>query len=151
MRRVKKQVLRTFLIFMACINISTANEVPSKIVVITTDQYPMTSIEWAEGAGISLSIHNLDDHRNLEKELVKDLPKRPDDIEKVKAIVLSRVKALPAGTIDRLWVGVMKAFDEDITKAPVIIIDNSESIYGVTNLAEAVSIWRQWRKDNGNR
>jgi len=59
------------------------------------NRYQPHNVEWAQQQpGINLLIINLDEHRNLEKELALDLPL--NDPDRAVAIARQRVDAVPS-------------------------------------------------------
>jgi len=128
------------------------NNLPSTLIVITSDQRPVQTIDWS-GLGYSeyqpeLSVLNLDSVQSIEVRLGKGLP---GDEKLARAIMEERVAESGRAQLDAqlraayLPLGTMMAYGLD--RYPVIIFDQQAVIYGVTDLAQAIDQYHQWRED----
>ncbi|CBL45387.1 hypothetical protein HDN1F_35140 [gamma proteobacterium HdN1] len=115
------------------------------------DQYPPQQVEWAKAQpDLQVVIVNLDDHRNLENELSKDLPN--NDPEKAMAIARERVLAVEQARWDTLFSGPIKAKEWQVQRIPAVVFGQGKQVvYGVTDLQKAVGEWRGVHLDAAHR
>lgn len=106
------------------------------------NQYPPQNVDWLKSqAGVTLLLINLDDHRNLEKELAAGLS--PSDPTRTTAIAQERVKVIPPSRLEALFTGPMKAREWQVMRVPAVVFGEGRSVvYGVRDLQEAIERWQ---------
>ncbi len=106
------------------------------------NQIQPTNAEWArDQPGLQLLVINLDEHRNLEKELAEGLPL--NDPDRATALARQRTAAVPQSRWDALFVGQMKARQWGVTRFPAVVFGDGDSVvYGVTDLQDAIERWQ---------
>ena len=150
--------LRTQAVLMVCIlsfateSKADANDLPKTIIAITSDQRSVQPIDWNSlgypGYQAELSVLNLDSVQSIEQRLGKGLP---NDEKRARAVIEERIAEIGRAQLDMqlreayLPLGTMMAYGLD--RYPVIIFDQQAVIYGVTDLAQAIDQYRQWRED----
>lgn len=128
------------------------NDFPKTITAITSDQRPVQPIDWISlgypEPQPKLSVLNLDSVQSIEQRLGEGLP---NDEKLARAIMEERVAELGRTQLDMqlreayLPLATMMAYGLD--RYPVIIFDQQVVIYGVTDLAQAIDQYRQWREN----
>lgn len=105
------------------------------------NQHQPTHIEAAQHLGASVTIYNLDSQVNLEKQLAEGLP--VDDLDKATAIARHRVAQISQQVMVSLFTGILRAREWGIERFPAIVFGRGDSVvYGVTNLEQALMLWR---------
>lgn len=105
------------------------------------NQHQPTHIEAAQHLGASVTIYNLDSQVNLEKQLAEGLP--VDDLDKATAIARHRVAQISQQEMVSLFTGIQMAREWGVERFPAIVFGRGDSVvYGVTNLEQALMIWR---------
>lgn len=105
------------------------------------NQYQPTNTEEARQLGASVTVYNLDSQVNLEKQLADGLP--VNDLDKATAIARQRVAQISQQEMVNLFTGVLKAREWGLKRFPAIVFGQGESVvYGVTDLEQAVLLWR---------
>jgi integrating conjugative element protein (TIGR03757 family) len=125
---------------------------PESVIVVTSSQRPIlnadTVLVSAKGSQLDIQFLNLDSVTDIEKRLGDGLPIDP---EQARATVDQRIARIGRSQLDAdlraayLPLGTMMAYGLD--RYPVIIFDQQAVIYGVTDVAQAVDQYRQWRED----
>jgi len=116
-----------------------------QVVYIGTNDFPIENAKTATKAGITLGTYNLDAQRNLETHLADNLP--VDDMALANTIVQQRFDALPEGAVQSAFEAVSLSARWDIRKAPAFVFGDGEAvIYGVSDVSEALEIWRAWQR-----
>ncbi len=109
------------------------------VTFIGTNQYQPVNVEAAEAFGVRLMTFNLDGHRNLERELSKNLP---TDLMEAERIANERIKAMAPGRLQAAFQGIAMALQWDIRKAPAFVFNEGEAvIYGITDVVVALKRW----------
>jgi integrating conjugative element protein (TIGR03757 family) len=115
---------------------SALADAPLAITYIGTNQLPIVNAHAADNFDVMLSIYNIDDHRNLEKELSANLPK---DFSQAEKIANERLQALDGKLVQNAFKGVALTLLWDLKKVPAIVFgDGDQVIYGVTDLDVAL-------------
>ncbi len=127
---------------------------PESVVVITSHKKPMddhknvTSLLRRHGK--TLKFYNLDDVDALEKQWSAGLPNNEAQAKKVFEERLSAVgKENFEAQFKEAYEGLILALQHKIDRYPVIIFDNQYLVYGVTDLSQALSIYRRYRLNEG--
>jgi integrating conjugative element protein (TIGR03757 family) len=125
---------------------------PESVIVVTSNQRPIANEDAvlfpADGSLPDIQVLNLDSVVDIEKRLGDGLPNDP---EQARTMIDQRVARVGRSSLDAelraayLPLGTMMAYGLD--RYPVIIFDQQAVIYGVTDLAQAVDQYRQWRED----
>jgi len=116
------------------------------IEVITSDAYPVSGIQSVQRQGFLVNVHNLDDGKRLVAEIGKHLPKNQDAAKKV---LEKRFKKMGDAAVKQQFMqayhGVILSTQYGLTRYPAVVFEQGQSvIYGVTNLNQAVNLYRQW-------
>lgn len=132
--------------FIGTFSGAQAAEVPLQITYFGNNLYPPAGIEDLKAhASTSVTVYNLDDHRNLEKELAAGLPKK--DLELAKRMAKQRVASIPKERFEALFVGPSTARRWMIEKYPAVVFGNGEAVvYGTQNIDNAYAIWEASKK-----
>lgn len=125
---------------------------PESVIVVTSSQRPISNVDkvlvYAGSAQPDIQVLNLDSVTDIEKRLGDGLPIDP---EQARATVDQRIARIGRSQLDAdlrtayLPLGTMMAYGLDCY--PVIVFDQQAVIYGVTDVAQAVDQYRQWRED----
>ncbi|VAW67430.1 hypothetical protein MNBD_GAMMA08-2086, partial [hydrothermal vent metagenome] len=119
------------------------NNSDTTIYFITSNNYTIRNAATANENGFHLKQLNLDAHRNLEKELSRDLPL--DDVEKSQQIAEQRVANTPIETLQGIFKSIALTIQWDIRKVPAFVFnDGGLVIYGVTDVEEAIQRFNFW-------
>jgi integrating conjugative element protein (TIGR03757 family) len=95
---------------------------------------------------IDLQVYLLDGIQQFESVLSKELP---TDIKQAKQIALQRFQHLDEkllASIHQAAIGLTKAIQFGIDRYPAIVFDNQAVVFGITDLEQALSLYRQWRE-----
>lgn len=124
---------------------------PESVIVVTSSQRPIANADTvlfpADGSLPDIQVLNLDSVVDIEKRLGDGLPNDP---EQARIMIDQRVARIGRSSLDAelraayLPLGTMMAYGLD--RYPVIIFDQQAVIYGVTDLAQAINQYRQWRE-----
>ena len=129
-----------------------ADALSRSIVAITSNQRPIDSVDW-NGTSPSenkpeITILTLDAVQSIQDQLSEGLP---NDEALARALVQQKIAELGRSKLEDdlraayLPLGTMMAYGLD--RYPAIIFDQQAVIYGVTDLAQAIDQYRQWRED----
>ena len=121
--------------------------VPTQIEIFTTADQPIDAMDTVvqQYPDIVLRVHKLDAIRHTEDKLSEGLPADPD---KAKRLVLMRLQQLGKtthGELKHSASSLAKAVQYRVEKYPAIVIDGEFVIYGLTDLAVALTHYRQWQ------
>jgi integrating conjugative element protein (TIGR03757 family) len=100
--------------------------------------------ESATRASISVHVYPIDGLARLDADLSDGLPSDP---AAAAAQARAQIAELPAARLDAVRhsaVGLAKAAEYGIDRYPAIVFDSEAVIYGVTDLDEALQIYRTW-------
>lgn len=121
-----------------------ANEKPSKLTFLGTNQYPISYPEVASEYQFDIEAFNLDALSNLEKEIIKDLPTDPMEAER---IANERMGNLDEARAMRLFKSIALLIEWDIKKLPAFVFGEGDYvIYGVVDTATAIKRYVNSRK-----
>ncbi|MGE0116228.1 MAG: DUF1525 domain-containing protein [Steroidobacteraceae bacterium] len=106
------------------------------------NNYQPQHVDWLKAQpGVNVVLFNLDDHRNMEKELAAGLS--PGDPARSTAIAQERVKAIPPTRLEALFTGPMKAREWQVQRVPAVVFGEGRSVvYGVTDMRMALERWQ---------
>jgi len=129
-----------------------AGDLSQSIVAITSNQRPIQSVDWKSASSSEnnpeITILNLDAVQSLHDQLSEGLP---NDETLARTMVQQKIADIGRSKLEDelrtayLPLGTMMAYGLD--RYPVIIFDQQAVIYGVTDLAQAINQYRQWRED----
>jgi len=129
-----------------------AGDLSQSIVAITSNQRPIQSVDWRSASSsennLEITILNLDAVQSLHAQLSQGLP---NDETLARTVVQQKIADIGRSKLEDelrtayLPLGAMMAYGLD--RYPVIIFDQQAVIYGVTDLAQAIDQYRQWRED----
>ena len=141
-----------------CLSVSAfatpTTTLPDSVVVITSSQKPVMDAKHITPLlrrhGKTVTFHNLDEVDALEKQWSEGLPKNEVRAKKVFEERLSVVgKATFEAQFKDAYAGLILALQHNIDRYPVIIFDNHYLVYGVTQLSDALDIYRKFRLGEG--
>ncbi len=118
------------------------------IEVITSDLYPVTGIKALQQQGLSVKVYNLDDSKRLVEEIGKHLPNNQNA---AKNVLQQRFKKMGDKQVKaqfiRAYQAVTLSTQYALTGYPAVVFNHGQSvIYGVTDLNQAVYLYRLWQK-----
>ena len=124
-----------------------AARVPTYIEIFTTADQPITAIDAVvqQYPDIVVRVHKLDAIKQTEEKLSEGLPADPDKAER---LVLMRLQQLSKTTLSQLEhsaTSLAKAVQYGVEKYPAIVIDGEFFIYGLIDLAVALTHYRHWQ------
>jgi integrating conjugative element protein (TIGR03757 family) len=128
-------------------------DTPMVIEVFTSAHFP---IRGSETSGVrknalgTVTHYDLDGIDQLQRTLSQALPNDPGQ---AKQLVLQRLQSMDAALNHRLenaGSGLLHAMHYGIDRTPAIVFDRQAVIYGVTELADAIEQYTQWR-EQGSR
>lgn len=129
---------------------------PESVIVVTSNQRPISNINVistnTDEVQPDIQIFNLDAVTHIEQRLSDGLP-----LDKMQARTMfdQRITQIGRSQLDAdlrkayLPLGTMMAYGFD--RYPVIIFNRQTVIYGVTDLAQAMSRYRQWVENEQGR
>jgi len=122
--------------------------VPHSIVVITSDQFPVSG-NVVSGGSPSHQLFNLDAVDRIEQRLGKDLPA---DEDKALALMKRRIAAVGQNQLNQAlreaYQGLILAMQYGLDRYPAVIFDQQVIVYGVTDLRQATKQYRLWLKQS---
>ncbi len=121
--------------------------VPTYIEIFTTADQPISVMDTVvqQYPDIVLRVHKLDAIKQIENKLSDGLPADP---EKAQRLVLTRLQRLGKTThseLEHSATSLAKAAQYGVEKYPAIVIDGEFVIYGLTDLAAALTHYRYWQ------
>ena len=95
-----------------------------------------------------MNVYNLDDGKRLVAEIGKHLPNKQDAAKKV---LEKRFKKMGDAAVKQQFMqayhGVILSTQYGLTRYPAVVFEQGQSvIYGVTNLNQAVNLYRLWQR-----
>ena len=133
------------LTFLFSFNVCAAEQ--TYIEVVTSDAYPVSGIKSVQGQGLLVNVYNLDDGKRLVAEIGKHLPKNQDAAKKALEKHFKKMgDAAVKQQFMQAYHGVILSTQYGLTRYPAVVFEQGQSvIYGVTNLNQAVNLYRQWQ------
>lgn len=122
---------------------------PHQVEVFTAAPLEVTAAGLSPSEG-ELQVYRLDSIQHIERRLSADLTGDP---ELAKRTALTRLQQLDQPTtlqMQQAAVGLAKAVEYGIDRYPAIVFDETAVVYGVTDLAEAMSSYRRWQEAGGS-
>ena len=126
---------------------------PHLVEIFTTTESPVTGgsaiNKQAVHGGAEFHVYEMDGIQRVEAQLSKDLTADP---EQSRQAVLRRFQQLheeDRARMQRAAMGLAKAMQYGIDRYPAIVFDGEVSIYGVTDIGEALDRYQQWREGRG--
>ena len=121
------------------------SRVPQRIVVITSDQYPMSNGIGNDRGDFTIEVLNLDAVADFEQLLGSRLPANENQ---ALALVKQRIANIGQSQLNtelhHAYQALSAAMSYRIDRYPAIIIGRQVILYGVTDLALAIKKYRQW-------
>ncbi len=130
---------QTLLVLLTGMDVTLAADT-SRIEIFTTARYPIS------GATPAVQIYILDEPARIEAELSASLPQ---DKNAAAEFARARVQGAwreEAQLLTRAYRGLLTARQYGVLRLPAIVFDGTAIVYGVTDLEEALSIYRSWRQ-----
>ena len=123
------------------------SRVPQRIVVITSDQYPMSNGIGNDRGDFTIEVLNLDAVADFEQLLGSRLPANENQ---ALALVKQRIANIGQSQLNtelhHAYQALSAAMSYRIDRYPAIIIGRQVILYGVTDLVLAIKKYRQWVK-----
>ena len=146
------QVTRRYALLITCAITGFASyadevAVPHSIVVITSDQFPLSGIT-VSGDTPPYQLFNLDAVDRIEQRLGKNLP-----ADKDKALVLMKQRIVGVGQsqlnteLREAYQALILSMQYGLDRYPAVIFDQQVIVYGVTDLYAATKRYRHWLKE----
>ena len=143
------------LLLIGCCCISVCQSVwadsrwPQSIVVITSDQRPVSGAESltviAASPSLDVQVLNLDAVTDVERKLSEGLPANS---VQAQALVEQRIAEIGRSNLEaeirKAYLPLATMMSYGLDRYPVIIFDRRAVIFGVTDLPWAISQYRQW-------
>jgi integrating conjugative element protein (TIGR03757 family) len=95
---------------------------------------------------IDLQDTHLDGIQQFESVLSRELP---TDFKQAKQIALQRLQHLDENLMESLQqaaIGLTKAMQYGLDRYPAIVFDNQAVVFGITDLEQALRLYRQWQE-----
>jgi integrating conjugative element protein (TIGR03757 family) len=116
---------------------------PVAVTYIGSNKHPLVNAEAVDYYDVTLSVYNIDGHRNLEEQLSAGLPQNYAEAEK---IANERLMAMDGKAVQDAFRGVALTLLWDLKRVPAIVFgDGEQVIYGVTDLSEALKRYSFFR------
>ena len=119
--------------------------------VVSADDQPVVEVFTTSDVSIitglrvdRVELYKIDGIRRFEEEISRDLSR---DAKTARRQAIERVTQLDKGQkqqVQRTAIGLAKALQYGIDRYPAIVFDGKAVVYGVTNLAEAMYLYREW-------
>ncbi|MCG8026005.1 MAG: TIGR03757 family integrating conjugative element protein [Candidatus Thiodiazotropha endolucinida] len=96
--------------------------------------------------GIDLQVYHLDGIQQFESALSKQLS---NDFKKAKQTALQRLQQLDEKLMESMQqaaVGLTKAMQYGLDRYPAIVFDSQTVVFGITDLEQALRLYRQWQE-----
>ncbi len=116
-----------------------AAEAP-RIEIFTTARYPIS------GATPVVQIYILDEPARIQAELSASLPQGKDAAAEFARAQVQGAWREEAQLLTRAYQGLLKVRQYGVLRLPAIVFDGTAIVYGVTDLEDALSIYRSWRQ-----
>ena len=123
---------------------------PSLVEVFTTTELPVTGevaiTSEATHAKTEFHVYELDGIQRIEAKLSDGLTADP---EQSKQVVLQRFQELheeDRARMQRAAMGLAKAMQYGIDRYPAVVFDGEVSVYGVTDIGEALYRYQEWQE-----
>lgn len=117
--------------------------------VVTLNDVPIGNVEYIQKhyPKISLEIFNLDDRYDLQDVVAKGLPTEPEKRDEAIAMAKKRLKLIDKQRVANTFKAPMYASKYGINRVPAIVINNTCVIFGITDLRQAVAIYKRERAE----
>lgn len=117
--------------------------------VVTLNDIPIKNTEYIKKhyPKISLEIFNLDDRYDLQDVVAKGLPTEPEKRDEAIAMAKKRLKLIDKQRVANTFKAPMYASKYGINRVPAIVINNTCVIFGITDLRQAVAIYKRERAE----
>jgi len=121
--------------------------VPHSIVVITSDQFPLSGIT-VSGDTPPYQLFNLDAVDHIEQRFGKNLPA---DEDKALALMKQRIAAVGQNQLNKelreAYQALILSMKYGLDRYPAVVFDQQVIVYGVTDLYAATKRYRHWLKE----
>ena len=116
---------------------------PLTVTFFGNNHFLPQNVEWLKAQpNVSVTIINLDEPRNLEKELSAGLP--VDEPERALALTRQRLQSINPSRWETLFRGHMKARQWGVKRYPAVVFgDGKGVVYGLTDLQDAFGYWQE--------
>jgi integrating conjugative element protein (TIGR03757 family) len=124
-----------------------AEMAPTRIEIFSTADRPITAMDTVvqKYPDIVFRIHKLDAIKRTEDKLSQGLPADPEKAERLVLTRLRRLGKTTHGELQHSASSLAKAAQYGVEKYPAIVIDGELVIYGLTDLAAALTHYRHWQ------
>ena len=129
-------------------SVAPESPAPTRIEIISDSTHPVADVSLVQaqlGRAASIRYFEIDAQARLDEALSKNLPPNP---EQARATALQRIQALDRTKLEEELSesldGLLLAQRYGIDRYPAIVFDEGKIVvYGVTDLREAVNLYRQ--------
>jgi len=130
---------RAMLLLLAWTEPMLSAEAP-RIEIFTTARYPISR------ATPAVPIYILDEPARIEAELSASLPQGKAAAAEFARAQVQGAWRKEAQLLTRAYRGLLKAKQYGVLRLPAIVFNGTAIVYGITDLEEALSIYRSWRQ-----
>jgi integrating conjugative element protein (TIGR03757 family) len=132
------------LIFVQGLSVTNASEAITKLTYLGTNKKTILNPDDVKDHQFELEAFNLDELKNIESEVTKNLPEDPVEAER---LANERMGSLDKTRAMRLFKGVALLIEWDIKKLPAFVFGEGQYvIYGLTDTATAIKRFANSRK-----
>jgi len=132
------------LVLVQGLSVTNASEAITKLTYLGTNQKTILNPDAVKDHQFELAVFNLDELKNIESEVTKNLPDDPVEAER---LANERMGNLDKTRAMGLFKGVALLIEWDIKKLPAFVFDEGQYvIYGVTDTTTAIKRFINSRK-----
>lgn len=139
-------------LLVVCAFPTVAQEIPSAqdkpvIEVIVSDADRVTGLATLRQQGYDVKLYNLDAPKLLFADLSQDLPAYPAAAKRtLEQRMQQRGRQALQQQLIAAYQGLSVAIQYQVDRYPAVLFDGGQAvIYGVTDLQQALSLYRQWQ------
>ena len=124
----------------------------NRIVVITSDEYPLSNVIENDRGNLTIEVLNLDAVADFEQRLGSRLPANEKQALLLVGQRIAKIGQSELNTeLRHAYQALSVAMSYGVESYPAIIIDQQVILFGVTNLTLAIKKYRQWVKTSRER
>lgn len=114
-----------------------------EVFVMAQQRDAITGFEAMQQSGVRVLIHVVDDLHLAEAELSARLPEGVEAAKAAAADVISSITADDEQRFVAAWFALQRAHRFNIHQTPAVVFDSSAVAFGMTQLEQALAIWRE--------
>ena len=124
-----------------------AEMAPTRIEIFATADQPISAMDTVvqQYPDVVLRAHKLDAIKQTEDKLSEGLPADPLKAERLVLMRLQQLGKTTHGELEHSATSLAKAVQYGVEKYPAIVIDGQFVIYGLTDLAVALTHYQHWQ------